>query len=116
MPIDEYDFRHTTMYSRVIDVHRNSNIDDLIESITEGLVPNENIGELRKEIRETIVKLRGALEILDSRTVTCISGRVYYDPEPNAINLTTAYFITYYFCLDSSSIQFSLLYSFLYFS
>lgn len=76
MPMDQYDYGHSTHYDKVINVYRNSNIEDVIKNVTKNLKSDQYPERLSQEINDTIKKLKGALDVLDYRTITCISARI----------------------------------------
>lgn len=69
---------HSTRYDKIINVYCGSNVENIIKNIIENLNSKQYMEELAQNIEKTIDKLRGALEVLDSRTITCISARVLY--------------------------------------
>ena len=76
MPMDEYDLVHRGDFDDVINVYENSNIDEIVQDFTKSMNQYQDIKSLQQNIRDTIGKLRGALDVLDYRTITCIGARV----------------------------------------
>ena len=87
MPMDEYDTCHTTHYEHVINIRSKNNIDDIVDNaINMDQIENIKKPTLKTEIINTINKLRGALDVLDCRTITCISARVAHTKYCNITN------------------------------
>lgn len=102
MARDEYDSGHTANYHKVLDFYQDSCIDDVIKDFfeTDPSIKNENSLTIRYqkfdqktenekvavEIRKTVIRLRNALGILDSRTITNIGARVFYYIIPQEID------------------------------
>jgi hypothetical protein len=81
MPMDDYDMTIVS-YDDVLNVYKN---DDVVDEFMGRIQSTDNT--LQKEILNTIKRLRYALSVLDTRTITNIGGKVahYIIPE-NYIN------------------------------
>ena len=88
MPMDEYDSAHRGDFDAVINVYDNSDIDAVVQNFTKNMSECQEIELLQRNIRDTINKLTGALDVLDYRTITCIGARVshIYRIEENTHN------------------------------
>lgn len=68
--MDVYDTGHTMNYHRIINIYNNDSIEDILP-----LDFNNEI-DVIKQVENTVRKLRSALSVLDSRTITNIGGRL----------------------------------------
>jgi len=74
--MDEYDVGHIVDYNKIINVYRNSDIDKIIECIIPELGSTMFVDEFVSTLKHQVHILRNSLEILDSRSITCISSRI----------------------------------------
>ncbi len=78
MPIDEIDcFPHNTRYDKVINVYADSNLEAIFLKLWVDYETNSDY--LCKEISDIVSKLRAALNVLESRHITCISARILHE-------------------------------------
>ena len=85
MPMDEYDTSHGTKYDKIINVYRNSNINEIINNITQNMSPNHRVIYLSEDIKQTINSLRKVLDVVDKRQITCVSARILHSYEADKI-------------------------------
>lgn len=78
MPMDEYDLGHSAYYKKIINVYRNSDVDEMLRNIQKNTASDQNLDIFVRDLNDTVNKLKAALDILDQRTITCICGRVVY--------------------------------------
>lgn len=88
MPMDDYDTT-VSKFDYTIDVYQNDNIQTIISdflnkvsTFKQSEIQFKQDEYLTENITNTVNKLRNALEILESRTVTNIGGKVAYHVIP----------------------------------
>lgn len=88
MPMDDYDVGHTADYNVIMNVYQDSNIKSILDKFfsdnkfRDTDLQHKHNNYLIENVTMLVVRLRNALDILDSRTVTNIGGRVFHTVFP----------------------------------
>ena len=74
MVFDDYDMNHINKFKDILNVYYNDNIDEIIDIF----IKKNNITaiHIKKEIKDSIIKMQNVLEVLDNRYITNIGSRI----------------------------------------
>ena len=74
MVFDDYSMNHHNKFKDILNIYNNDNIDIVIDTF----MKKNNITSIniKKEIRDSIIKMQNILEVLENRYITNIGSRI----------------------------------------